>query len=59
MGVRGHRCLLAGQKETAILAKSDSAPKRDNEQHKRFVETARELGCDENEAAFEERIRCG
>jgi hypothetical protein len=27
------------------------------DQHKRFVETARELGCDEDEAAFDEKLR--
>jgi hypothetical protein len=26
-------------------------------QRKRFIEAARELGCDENEAAFDERLR--
>ena len=26
-------------------------------QHKKFVETARALGCDENEAAFREKLR--
>jgi hypothetical protein len=31
--------------------------KPDPEQYKRFVETARELGCDEDEAAFEEKLR--
>jgi hypothetical protein len=28
-----------------------------SEQHKRFIETARELGCDEDEAAFDEKLR--
>jgi hypothetical protein len=27
------------------------------EQHKRFIETARELGCDEDEAAFDEKLK--
>jgi len=27
------------------------------EQSKRFIETARELGCDEDEAAFDEKLR--
>ena len=26
-------------------------------QRERFIETARELGCDEDEAAFEEKLR--
>jgi hypothetical protein len=26
-------------------------------QSERFIETARELGCDEDEAAFEEKLR--
>jgi hypothetical protein len=26
-------------------------------QHKRFIETARELGCDEDEAAFDEKLK--
>ena len=29
----------------------------DKEQSKRFIETARELGCDEDEAAFEEKLK--
>ena len=31
--------------------------KPDPDQSKRFIETARELGCDEDEAAFEEKLR--
>lgn len=27
------------------------------DQHRRFVETARELGCDDDEAAFDEKLR--
>jgi hypothetical protein len=27
------------------------------EQHKKFVETARALGCDEDEAAFNEKLK--
>jgi hypothetical protein len=27
------------------------------EQSKRFIETVRELGCDEDEAAFEEKLK--
>ena len=26
-------------------------------QHQRFVEVARQLGCDENEAAFDEKLK--
>lgn len=26
-------------------------------QHARFIETARALGCDENEAAFDEKLK--
>ena len=29
----------------------------DAEQHARFLETARALGCDEDEAAFDEKLR--
>jgi hypothetical protein len=33
-------------------------PDADKEaQHKRFVETARKLGCDEDETAFEEKLK--
>lgn len=28
-----------------------------SDQHKRFIETARELGCDEDEAAFDEKLK--
>lgn len=28
-----------------------------SEQHARFLETARALGCDEDEAAFDEKLR--
>jgi hypothetical protein len=31
--------------------------KSDPEQSKRFIETARELGCDEDEAAFDEKLK--
>jgi hypothetical protein len=42
------------------VAKGDSKSERKldaADQHRRFIETARELGCDENEAAFEEKLR--
>ncbi len=28
-----------------------------NDQHARFLETARALGCDEDEAAFDEKLK--
>ncbi len=28
-----------------------------SEQHARFIETARALGCDEDEAAFDEKLK--
>jgi hypothetical protein len=34
-----------------------SRPQVDPEQSKRFIETARELDCDEDEAAFDEKLR--
>jgi hypothetical protein len=43
--------------------KSDHETEMSNEQqatqtqHERFIETARELGCNEDEAAFEEKLR--
>jgi hypothetical protein len=43
------------------LAKDNSgdSPKNTSgsDQHKRFIETARELGCDEDEAAFDEKLK--
>jgi hypothetical protein len=36
---------------------TSSAKKSDDAQSKRFIETARELGCDEDEAAFDEKLR--
>ena len=30
---------------------------KQSKQAKRFIEKARELGCDENEAAFDDRLR--
>ena len=43
------------------MGKSDSpdSPEKSSasEQHRRFVETARELGCDEDEAAFDEKLK--
>jgi hypothetical protein len=32
-------------------------PNHKREQSDRFVETARELGCDEDETAFEEKLK--
>ncbi len=37
------------------MPKSDH--KDDRDQLRRFIETARELGCDEDEAAFDEKLR--
>ena len=34
-----------------------SKQRRDDDQHARFVETARALGCDEDEAAFDEKLK--
>lgn len=31
--------------------------KPDTEQHRTFIETARALGCDEDEAAFDEKLK--
>ena len=36
---------------------SDSKPAATNQQHARFLETARALGCDEDEAAFDEKLK--
>lgn len=36
--------------------KSKPDPKASS-QHQRFVETARALGCDEDEAAFDEKLK--
>jgi hypothetical protein len=37
--------------------KSGRTKTTDIQQHKRFIETARELGCDEDEAAFDEKLK--
>jgi hypothetical protein len=37
--------------------KSNEQPAIGKPQHERFIETARELGCDEDEAAFEEKLK--
>ena len=31
--------------------------KTENSQHEKFIDKARKLGCDEDEAAFEDRLR--
>lgn len=36
---------------------TESKPSNQSSQHTRFLETARELGCDEDEAAFDEKLR--
>ena len=52
--------MLAGREECS-LGKRDSTDSPRNpsasEQHRRFVETARALECDEDKAAFEEKLR--
>jgi hypothetical protein len=45
----------AGKKPTTRSQKTTAEP--DAEQSKRFMEAARELGCDEDEAHFEEALR--
>jgi hypothetical protein len=41
-----------------IMPRKLSRPRDDPEQQsKRFIETARELGCDEDEAAFDEKLK--
>jgi hypothetical protein len=37
--------------------KVDDHPGSEKDQRQRFIETARELGCDEDEAAFEEKLK--
>jgi hypothetical protein len=39
------------------MKKSAPATTQQRNQRERFIETARELGCDEDEAAFEEKLR--
>jgi hypothetical protein len=39
------------------MRKSPTQPAKPTDQYKRFVETARELACDEDEAAFDEKLR--
>jgi hypothetical protein len=36
---------------------SESKKSREGTQKQRFIDKARELGCDEDEVAFEERLR--
>ena len=33
------------------------AESAEKSQHERFIETARKLGCDEDEAAFDEKLK--
>ena len=41
-----------------MKSKTRETPKSSNQaQLERFVETARELGCDEDEAAFRDKLR--
>jgi hypothetical protein len=37
--------------------KSNRSKGTDADQHKRFIETARQLECDDDEAAFDEKLR--
>jgi hypothetical protein len=39
------------------MSQKPKASRDDPEQSKRFIETARELGCDEDEAAFDEKLK--
>jgi hypothetical protein len=34
-----------------------NSPTKTQDQHARFVETARKLGCDESEEAFDEKLK--
>ena len=36
---------------------SSSTDEKPKSQHARFLETARQLGCDEDEAAFDEKLK--
>jgi hypothetical protein len=38
------------------MKKTEQAPKAETEQHKRFIETARELECDEDKERFEDKL---
>jgi hypothetical protein len=54
--------VLAGQEESLGRHDSTDSPRKPSasDQHKRFVETARELGCGEDEAAeagFREKLK--
>jgi hypothetical protein len=37
--------------------KKPSPATQESDQRRRFIETARELGCDEDEAAFDEKLK--
>jgi hypothetical protein len=39
------------------MARKPEAEQGDASQSRRFIETARALGCDEDEAAFREKLR--
>jgi hypothetical protein len=41
----------------ALQKPNQQAKTADAEQYRRFVEKARELGCDEDEAAFDAKLR--
>lgn len=38
-------------------SRSPHSKESQTDQSKRFIETARELGCDEDEAAFDEKLK--
>jgi hypothetical protein len=39
------------------MRRGQQVPNPASDQYRRFIETARELGCDEDEAAFDEKLR--
>lgn len=39
------------------MSKSPTKPKRQQSQHDRFIETARELECNEDKQRFEEKLK--
>ena len=57
-GLPGFTVLFTIEDDDSVVLREIGRQKPTSaEQHKRFVETARELGCDEDEAAFEEKLR--
>jgi hypothetical protein len=39
------------------MRRRQQVPNPASDQYRRFIETARELGCDEDEAAFDEKLK--